>query len=353
MVKGTIRYRLRVSLGGRQIRLRFSNEYGDRPLTLAAATVGLAGKGLDALPASLKRATFDGKQAITISAGARALTDPIEISIKPLNDLVVSVYVPEGITLVAWTSPTDPIVVDGTDATLTECLSASRSLSIRPLVSEVDVLADRPRKVVVALGDSITDAWVDPETGERGWPGALARKLQSQGIAVVNAGISGNRLLKSMPMLGVSALARLDRDVFSVPGVSHIVVLEGINDIGMSGPGGTFGDTPLVTAQELIGAYSQIIERSHERGLKAFGATVTPFEGAEAYSADKERVRETVNEWIRTSKMFDGVVDLDMAVRDPSDPHKLKADYDIGDHLHPNAVGERHMGEAIDRHLFN
>lgn len=143
-------------------------------------------------------------------------------------------------------------------------MSASRSLSIRPLVSEVDVLADRPRKVVVALGDSITDAWVDPETGERGWPGALARKLQSQGIAVVNAGISGNRLLKSMPMLGVSALARLDRDVFSVPGVSHIVVL-GINDIGMSGPGGTFGDTPLVTAQELIGAYSDYRALSRTR----------------------------------------------------------------------------------------
>src|SRR5262249_17481510 len=152
---------------------RFSNEYGDSPLSLVAVTVGLASHGLDALPGSLKRVTFSGKEAITIPTGGLAQTDPIDISVKPLGDLVVSVYVPEGITLFTWTSPTDPIVVEGADATLRERLSASKSLSIRPLVSEVDVLVDRPRKVIVTLGDSITDGSVDPKTGERGWPGAL------------------------------------------------------------------------------------------------------------------------------------------------------------------------------------
>jgi len=314
--------------------------------------VGLASHGLDALPGSLKRVTFSGKEAITIPTGGLAQTDPIDISVKPLGDLVVSVYVPEGITLFTWTSPTDPIVVEGADATLRERLSASKSLSIRPLVSEVDVLVDRPRKVIVTLGDSITDGSVDPKTGERGWPGALSRRLQSQGIAVVNAGIGGNRLLQSMPMFGVSALSRLERDVLSVPGLSYIVVLEGINDIGMSGPGGMFGDTPLVDPKALIAAYSQIIARAHERGIKVFGATIMPFEGAAYYSAEKEKVRETVNEWIRTSKSFDGVIDFDVIVRDATAPRKLSAEYDSGDHLHPSSDGYRKMGEAIDLRLF-
>jgi lysophospholipase L1-like esterase len=352
-IKGTIRYRLRISLGGSPIRLRFSNEYSDSRLSVAAATVGLAGDGLDALPGSLKRVTFSGKESVTIPARAPALSDPVELVVKPLSDLVVSIYVPDGVSLSVWTRPFDPIVVEGSDATLVEHLSASNNLSIRPIISEVDVRTDRARKVVVTLGDSITDGDVDVTTGERGWPGALARRLQTQGIAVVNAGIGGNRLLQSLPMFGAAALYRLDRDVLSVPGLSYIIVLEGINDIGMSGPGGMFGDAPLVDPQALIAAYSQIITRAHERGVKVFGATIMPFEGAGYYSAEKEKVRETVNEWIRTSKAFDAVIDFDKTVRDTGAPHKLSSEYDSGDHLHPSSDGYRKIGESIDLSLFN
>lgn len=352
-LKGTIRYRLRVSLGGSQIRLRFSNEYSDSPLLLAAATVGLAGDGLDALPGSLQRVTFNGKGSVTMPARAPALSDPVGLAVKPLSDLVVSVYVPDGVSVSVWTPPFDPIVVERSDATLVERLSGSKSLSIRPLVSEVDVLTDRPRKVVVTLGDSITDGDINVITGERGWPGALARRLQPQGIAVVNAGIGGNRLLQSMPMFGAAALDRLDRDVLSVPGLSHIIVLEGINDIGMSGPGGMFGDTPVVDPQALIAADCEIIRRAHERGVKIFGATIMPFEGAGYYSAEKEKVREAVNEWIRRSKAFDAVIDFDKTVRDAAAPHKLSAEYDSGDHLHPSSDGYRKIGESVDLHLFN
>jgi lysophospholipase L1-like esterase len=352
-IKGTIRYRLRVSLGGTQVRLRFSNDYSDSPLLLAAATVGPAGDGLDALPGSLKRVTFNGKESITIPARASTVTDPVVLVVKPLSDVVVSVYLPEGVSVSAWAPPFDPIVVEGSNATLVEHLSASRSLSIRPLMSEVDVLADRPRKVVVTLGDSITDGDINVITGERGWPGALSRRLQSQGFAVVNAGIGGNRLLQSMPMFGARALDRLDRDVLAVPGLSYIIVLEGINDIGMSGPGGMFGDTPIVDPQALIAADSEIVRRAHERGVKVFGATIIPFEGADYYSREKEKVRETVNEWIRTSKAFDAVIDFDKTVRDPSAPHKLGAEYDSGDHLHPSSDGYRKIGESIDLGLFN
>jgi len=355
-VKGTMRYRLRVSQGGSQIRLRFSNEYGEVPLTLRTASVALAGEGLDALPGSLKPVTFAGKGAVTIPAGAPTLSDPIDLPVKALGDVIVSIYIPEGISLFSWTaeaSPTDPAVVDETDATLMEHLPRSKKIAGRPMVSAMDVLTDRVRKVIVTLGDSITDGEVDLATGERGWPGALSRRLQNRGISVVNAGIGGNRLLQSTRVMGTSALSRLNQDVFSVPGLSHIVVLEGINDIGMSGQGGTFGDSPLVEPEELIAAYSQIIARAHERGVKVFGATILPFDGALYYSEEKEAVRQAVNAWMRTSKAFDGFIDFDAALRDPAHPRKLKAEYDSGDHLHPNPAGYREMGEAIDLHLFN
>jgi len=358
--KGTIRYRLRISLGGSQIRLRFSNEYADSAVELAAVTVGIAGDGLNAVPGSLKRATFGGQGTIIIPAGAPALSDPIELPAKSGSDLVVSVYAPRGVSAVSCTPDyplTDQTTVAESDATFEQHLPTGNCLgTLRPLVSEVDVLVNHPRKVVVALGDSITDGFVDPKTGDRGWPGVLARRLHNQGIAVINAGISGNQLLQSYPIAGVSALARLDRDVFSVPGVSHIVLLEGINDIGLSGPQGLLGDTAVTTHLDLIAAYSQITARAHERGIKIFCATITPFEGVayqNYYSEEKEKVREVFNEWVRTSKICDGVVDFDAAIRDRDHPRQMKKEYDTGDHLHPNPIGHRKMAEAIDLHLFD
>lgn len=156
-----------------------------------------------------------------------------------------------------------------------------------------------------------------------------------------------------MPMFGVAALDRFDTDVLSVPGLRYVIALEGINDIGMSGPGGMFGDAPLADPQALIAAYSQLIERAHARGLKVFGGTIMPFRGAQYYSAEKEKVRQTVNEWIRSAKDFDAVIDFDKIVRDSAAAHKLSAEYDSGDHLHPSSDGYRKIGESIDLRLFN
>jgi hypothetical protein len=238
-VKGTVRYRLRISQGGSQIRLRLSNEDGDRPVSVSAVTLGLAAEGLNAVPGSLRKVTFGGKTAITVPAGAPVLSDALAAKVEDFSDLVVSIDRSDGMTVFDCGSespPTDQVVVEDTDATLSEHLAAGKCLfTLRPLVCEIDALVSGPHKVVVALGDSITDGAVDDQTGERGWPGVLSRRLHDARISVVNAGIGGNRLLASLPGFGTAALARLDRDVFSVPGLSHLVVLEGINDIRMSG----------------------------------------------------------------------------------------------------------------------
>jgi lysophospholipase L1-like esterase len=155
-----------------------------------------------------------------------------------------------------------------------------------------------------------------------------------------------------MSFMGASALSRLDGDVFSIPGLTHIVILEGINDIGMTGLGGTFGDAPPITPEEIIVAYSQIIARAHEHGVKVIGSTLLPFEGAWYYSESKERVREAVNEWIRTSRKFDQGIDFDAVLRDVAKPTKLAVEYDPGDHLHPSAAGYQKMGDSVDSALF-
>jgi lysophospholipase L1-like esterase len=354
-LEGTVRYRLRISLGGEQVRLRFSNEYGDKPLTISAATVGLAATGLDAAKGSLATVTFGGQTAITIPPGAPAVSDAIPLRASALADLIVSAAVDHlPVNFCPGNMPvSNQVAIEKADATHAEHLADAKCTFLtRPVVSAISVLSRGRHNVVVALGDSITDGTLNPATGDRGWPGVLSRRLQVSGVSVVNAGIAGNRLLDSIPMFGAPALSRFDRDVLSVPGVTHIVLLEGINDIGTSGPGGMFGDTPLVTPQELIGAYSQIIARAHEHGIRVIGATILPFEGAMYYSPEKETVRTAVNHWIRTSGKFDAVVDFDAAVRDPARPAGLRGSYDSGDHLHPNAEGQQVMGNLIDPALF-
>ncbi|MGE7136713.1 SGNH/GDSL hydrolase family protein [Luteibacter sp. NPDC031894] len=349
---GTQRVRLAVSAGGPQIRIRVSNEEGTEPLVLSAATVGLAGDGYVSKAGTLKPVTFGGHRSVTVPAGAPILSDPIALPITSGTELIVSTYAAGSFKL-------DPlgggaVVVAAGDQTMKSELAGGTPMQGRPAVTGVAVLSPSSRKVIATLGDSITDGNRQAPAELHSWPEELAKRLAARrsggDYAVVNGGIGGNRVLGSG--WGPSALARLDRDVLRIDGLSHLVVLEGTNDIGMSGHT-VFGDSPAVTPEDLIAGYRQIIARAHARGVKVIMGTITPFGASMThYSAGNERTRQAVNRWIRTSREADGVIDFDLVARDPANPVNMRAEFGSEDGLHPGAAGYRAMGDAVDLSLF-
>lgn len=351
-VTGTLRYRFAVSATGTKVRVRLSNEEGHVPLLVLSASIGLAADGIAAKPGSLTRLTFGGRSTTSIPAGAPALSDPVALVTTPGTELLVSVYTKDAVQL----KPNGGAIIEvaAGDQTLRYTLDASASAIGRPLVSEVEVLAANAPHVIVALGDSTTDG-TRQHLGElRGWPEELEHRLASRKTgdpyAVVNAGISGNRVLS--PGWGASALSRLDRDVLRLEGVSHLIVLEGTNDIGLSGQS-IFGDNPIVTPGDLIAGYRQIIARAHARGIEVLLGTIMPFGASPMYfSPEHERLREDVNLWIRTSKEADAVIDFDKVARDPASPNAMRKDFGSSDGLHPGEAGYKAMGDAFDLALF-
>lgn len=352
LLSGTFRYRLRIAKGGKALRLTIANTYPRAMLRFSGMSVAVAGEGLDALPATLTAVKFNGEPGMTLPAGARAISDPVALPVNDGEDLVVSVYIPDGVAVVAYPpTPEAPLaeVAAGTNQMMEAHLRAGQLMDSRTPLSEVDVLTRDCRGVVVALGDSITDGNV--YGGVRGWPGVLAGRLAPKGFSVVNAGIGGNRVLSPQGPVQRAMLARLDADVLSIPGITHIILLEGINDIGGIGTLEPYGPMPTVSADELIAAYRQVITRAHMRHIKVIGATILPFAGAFYYSPAKDAIRRAVNRWIRTSGAFDGVIDFAAVLRDPAQPDRIRPNLTV-DHLHPNGEGYRLMGEAIDLRLF-
>jgi len=351
-VSGTLRFRFAVTAGGTHLRIRLSNEGRQEPLMLAGASVGYAAEGFTVEPGSLHLLTFAGKGNITIPPGAAVLSDPIPIALAPGSELMASIYVPGDYQLHPLGGAT--IAVASGDQTARDEMEGASPMYGRPVITGAEVLSARPPQVIVALGDSITDGTRGNPRELRGWPDELARRLSAhahgQSYAVVNAGIGGNRLLS--PGSGDSVLARLDRDVLRIAGVSHIIVLVGTNDIGMSGSS-IFGDNPPVTAEDMIAGYRQIIVRAHARDIKVALGTITPFGGSLSHSTpENEDVRQAVNAWIRTSQEADVVIDFDRIVRDPVLPLNIRGAYNLGDQLHPNEAGQKAMGEAIDLSIF-
>ena len=365
----TVRERVRVSVGGARICLRFSNEYGSTPLLIGSVTVGVPVDAASVRPGSIQTVTFAGHNSTVIAAGAPALSDPVPFPVSDGAEISISIYFPKRVvtpTLHALALKHAAVSQHG-DATHSEKIEAGVLSESSILINAVLVPAGPSPRGIVAFGDSITDGDGTTLDADRNWPNDLVRRLgkmpDAPKMAVVNEGIAGNRLLSDGVGIsfrfGVSALARFDRDVLGLPGVTHIVLLEGINDIGF--PGAKLNERYLVdatdvhSAEDLIDGYRQLIARAHAHGVKIIGATITPFEGVSLegyYSEPKETIRQTVNKWIRTSDAFDGVIDFDAVLRDPEHPTRMLARFASADHLHPNDVGYQAMADAIDLSLF-
>ncbi len=349
----TLRQVARISLGGQRIRIVFSNEYGKQPLRIGAAHVALAGTGSATKPGTDRPITFGGKTSAIVPPGAPLVSDPVDLAVTPLASVAVSLFLPDQTqaSTFHWDGRQTAYLVPGNQVAAPR-LQTDNSTGARIFLSGIQVETPTPAKTVVVLGDSTTDgngATVDANTR---WPDFLAARLAPKNVAVLNAGISGARLLGDR--MGVNALARFDRDVLSQPRVKSVVVLLGINDI--SWPGTAFDPQGIrPSADALIAGYRQLIARAHSRGVQVVGATLTPFEGALAgtpldnyYHADKDRLRQQINAWIRRSGEFDTVIDFDALARDPAHPARLKPEFDSGDHLHPGDRGNQAMADAVD-----
>jgi lysophospholipase L1-like esterase len=315
--------------------------------------VALREKDASVVASSARPLTFGGATSGTILPGAVLLSDPVDLTLAPLSDLAIDLFLPGELGL----GPSPVTTHNGAGQTNylsepgnhsgTAALPVAGRTNAWFLLARVEVVAPTTTMAVVAFGDSITDgARATVDTNSR-WPDVLARRLAARrgpAVGVLNAGISGNRVLGDGA--GVSALARFDKDVLMQTGVTHVVIMEGINDIGIARANAS------PSAADLIAAHRQLIERARARGLKVYGATLTPFEGAAYFTPEGEAKRQALNEWIRTSKAYDAVIDFDRVTRDPAAPTKFLPAYDSGDHLHPGDAGYRAMGEAVDLALL-
>lgn len=356
----TIRQIVRISIGGSNVRLRLSNLFGTKPITLGPVHLAVHAKGSSTQPGTDHIVTFDGKSSVIIAKGAEVLSDAVAFPVAPLQELAVSMYVPGrtgASTIHGVGNQTAFITLQG-DATAATRFPAGEISSSRFFLTDVEVSAGIADCAIAVIGDSISDGVGSTQDLNARWPDALAERLQGDqalaSIAVLNEGIAGNRILHDGrdPFLGPSALSRFDRDALNRPYVRYVLLLEGINDIAAAS---TFaGTTDDVSAQQIIDGMKSLIKRAHDKGKVIFGATLMPYAGAEwpFYSAAGEAKRQAVNAWIRSAGAFDGVVDFDRVIRDPVHPDHLLPAFDSGDHLHPNDAGHRAMAAAIDMHML-
>jgi lysophospholipase L1-like esterase len=339
----TVRLIAHISLGGERFRVRLSNYYGVKAVAIGEVHLALRGDGPKILPGSDRPLTFSGNPAVSIPPGALVLSDPVDLKAPPAADLAVSLFMPPGAVIAStmhYSAQQTSYVAAG-NVCAAEDLPGNATISSWPYLMGVDVMAPAAFGTIVTLGDSITDGSRSTSDANRRWPDVLAGRLlarKGNKFAVVNAGIGGNRIMSDTNTVayGPNALARFDRDVLSTPGLRYVFLFEGVNDIGSS------------RAEDIIFGMKQLIERTHERGIKIIGATIMPLRTGPPGAAK----REAVNQWIRTAKAFDGFVDFDKTISDPNQPGVFQKVYDSGDNLHPNDAGHKAMGEAVDLSLF-
>src|SRR6266853_4635571 len=354
----TLRMNPRVSIGGDRLRIRLSNAYGSGKLLVGMAYVGMRDTGSGVVSGSNRKLTFGGADTTTIAAGAFVISDPIAFDLAPLADIAVSIYLPGDVPLNfgitgRYARQTNYISPPG-DFSGSTVMPVGRITDDWFFLSGVDVLASQETGGVVAVGDSLTDANISTPDAFCRWPDQLARRLRARRsgrpMGVMNQGLGGNRILHDIR--GDSGLRRFDRDVVAQPGVTHVIVMLGTNDLRNRWA----KPEEEVNADQMIAGLKQLAIRAHTRGIKIFGATLTGFENETflpgAWTPERESRRQAANAWIRDGGAFDAVVDFDKGLRDPDHPTRMLPVCDCGDHLHPSDLGYNTMGDAIDLSLF-
>ncbi|HWG15165.1 MAG TPA: SGNH/GDSL hydrolase family protein [Streptosporangiaceae bacterium] len=354
----TIRNVVWTSAGGRSARIRLSNVFGTRPVSFGQVDIGVSAGGAAVASGTNRRVTFGGRGSVTIRPGAEVVSDPVPLSVPAETDLAVSLFTAAPTGPATYHSDAQQVnyVSAGDQAGSDSAAAFTTTSQSWYFLDDVDVQASPASGGVVAFGDSITDGYQSTVGANARWPNDLARRFLAAGQnrAVADEGISGNRVLNDSACFGVNAQSRFFRDVAQRSGARDVIMLEGINDIGFSQDpdSGCTAPNTDVSAAQIIAGYRHIIAAAHAAGLRIFGATLTPFQGSAYYSAAGEAKREAVNHWIRTSRVFDGVIDFDQAVRDPASPLQILPAYDSGDHLHPNDAGYQAMANAINLAMF-
>ena len=359
---GTIREIVHMSAGGKLLRIRLSNVFGNDQVSIGAAHIGRQAEASTIENGTDHTLTFSGRPGVTIPKNAIVISDPIQMDVPAGSNLAISLFLPKQALGggIHYSAEQTSFQAEG-DVTGSAQLTNPKTFKSWVFLSDVDVAGPPSAVTLAAFGDSITDGAHSSLDANHRWPDYLAARLggrkSASEIGVANEGIGGNRVLHDAEPavigFGVNSLARFNRDVLAQPGIKYVIVLEGINDLGHAGTSAPISQT--VSAQDLIAGLQQLAERAHENGLKIYGATLTPFEGTVFpgyYSPEKEEKREAINSWIRSGKAFDGVIDFDKAVMDPSNPKRMRAEFDSGDHLHPNDAGYRAMAASINLSLF-
>jgi lysophospholipase L1-like esterase len=350
LANNTLRQFVHVTLGGKQVRVHFSNAYGSSPVVIQSAHVALASGSLgtgNIDPATDKALTFHGKPSVNIPVGETVFSDPLDYDLPALSNLAISIYFGDisATSINGHPGSRTTSFIISSNVVAAADMKGARSTAHWYIIMGVDVLADNSSKALVTLGDSITDGRGSTTDSNNRWPDDLAQRVATNtpaaGMAVVNMGIGGNGIFGG---LGPPAVKRLDRDVLDQSGVRWVIVFEGVNDIG--------GNRSGTIASNLIAAYASFADKAHARGLRAYGATITPFGGSFYDSPAHEAEREAVNTWFRTNHVYDALIDFDKAVRDPVTVTSLSARYDSGDHLHLNPAGYQAMANYIDLNLF-
>ncbi|MGM0830522.1 MAG: SGNH/GDSL hydrolase family protein [Bacillota bacterium] len=343
----TIRMILLPHVDGNKIRLRLSNVFSEKPLAIEEVHVAISQKGSEIVPDTDQQVTFEGKSTVTIPPGERKFSDSITLEVSGDKALAVSLYVKEKSGPVTWhpVSMQTTYISRGNDVSMPDSSAFNELEESWFWLDGVDVLTDSSKKGIVVIGSSLANGNSSTVNTNRRWPDYLARRLNQENsdLTIMNAGISANQLINSLPDKGENAFARLERDVFNQSGVKAVILHQGLNDIRHH---------PEYDADKIIERMKQIIDSTQEQDLTIYGGTLTPFKGSGMFTSQGESTRQEVNDWIRTSGEFDGVIDFDKALRDPDEPELYLQKYDSGDHLHPNDAGYKRMADTVDLSLF-